>query len=51
MEALAQTGARRVTLHGVCDVPGLAGMKDVQASAEGVSFLYSGEMNALIRAL
>ena len=26
-------------------------MKDVQASAEGVSFLYSGEMNALIRAL
>ena len=51
VEALAQTGARRVTLHGVCDVPGLAGMKDVQASAEGVSFLYSGEMNALIRAL
>ena len=51
VEALAQTGARRVTLQGVCDVPGLAGMKDVQASAEGVSFLYSGEMNALIRAL
>ena len=51
VEALAQAGARRVTLHGVCDVPGLAGMKDVQAGAEGVSFLYSGEMNALIRAL
>ena len=51
VEALAQTSARRVTLHGVCDVPGLMGMKDVQASAEGVSFLYSGEMNALIRAL
>ena len=51
VEALAQAGARRVTLHGVGGAPALAGIRDEQRSPEGVSFLYSGEMNALIRAL
>ena len=51
VEALAQAGARRVTLHGVADVPELSGIRDVQRSPEGVSFLYGGEMNVLIRAL
>ena len=49
--ALKQAGARRVTLHGVADVPVQSGIRDVQRSPEGVSFLYGGEMNVLIRAL
>ena len=51
VEALAQAGARRVTLHGVDGAPALPSVRDEQRSLEGVSFLYSGEMNALIRAL
>ena len=51
VEALAQAGARRVTLHGVGEAPALPGVRDEQRSPEGVSFLYSGEMNALISAL
>lgn len=51
VEALAQAGARRVTLHGAAQAPELPGVRDEQRGAEGVSFLYHGEMNALIRAL
>jgi ABC-2 type transport system ATP-binding protein len=51
VEALSQTGAKRVTLHGVSDVPALAGIRDVQVTHEGVSFLYSGRIRQLIRAL
>ena len=51
VEALAQAGARRVTLHGAGKAPALPGVRDEQRSPEGVSFLYSGEMNALISAL
>ena len=50
-EALAQAGARRVTLHGAGKAPALPGVRDEQRSPEGVSFLYSGEMNALISVL
>ena len=51
VEALAQAGARRVTLHGAGKAPALPGVRDEQRSPEGVSFLYSGEMNALISVL
>ena len=51
VEALAQTGARRVTLHGVAEVPELTGVRDVSRTADSVSFLYSGDINELIRRL
>lgn len=51
VEALARAGARRVTLHGTARAPEIPGVRDEQRGAQGVSFLYNGEMNALIRAL
>ena len=51
VERLAQAGARRVTVHGQADVSGLSGARDLQQTGEGVSFLYSGDMNALLSVL
>ena len=51
VERLAQAGARRVTVHGQADVSGLSGVRDLQQTGEGVSFLYSGDMNALLSVL
>ena len=51
VEGLAQAGARRVTVHGQADVSGLSGVRDLQQTGEGVSFLYSGDMNALLSVL
>ena len=51
VETLAQTGARRVTVYGQVDLDGLDGIRDLHALGGGVSFLYSGEQNALVRRL
>lgn len=48
VEALAQTGARRVTVHGSFPMEGLAGVRGLQAVEGGVTFLYGGDMNALV---
>jgi len=48
VEALAQTGARRVTLHGVTAPPPLPDIRDLSRTSDGISFLYSGDVNALI---
>lgn len=59
VEALAKTSARRVTVRGdfvakdrldsgqVFDTAGLSGVRDLQISEDGVSFLYSGDINQL----
>ena len=49
--ALSKTAARRVILHGVTEAPQLSGVADLTVSADSVSFLYGGDMPALISAL
>lgn len=51
VEALSKTAARRVVLHGVSGLPELPGIADFTVGGNSLSFLYSGEMPALISAL
>ena len=51
VEALSQSNARRVTVHGSVELAGLPGVRDRKESEGGISFLYSGEMKALLRML
>lgn len=51
VENLGHTGAKRVTLRGVTAVPELEHIRDVKTSAEGVSFLYGGKADRLIKEL
>ena len=49
VEALSKTNAKRITIHGIADASGLEHLRDVQKSEDGISFLYSGDINALIQ--
>lgn len=51
VEALAKTKAKRVTVQGHIDISRLDGIRDQQEADEAVSFLYSGEMDALLQIL
>ena len=51
VEALAKTSARRVVVHGTLPLEGISGLRDVQPLEGGVSFLYSGEIGALVKEL
>ena len=51
VDKLTGTGVKRVVLHGTSDLPSVDGMRDVKRSDTGVSFLYSGRADELIRAL
>ncbi|MGN1001870.1 MAG: ABC transporter ATP-binding protein [Oscillospiraceae bacterium] len=51
VEALSRTSAKRVTVRGAFAPDGLPGVRDLRPQDEGVSFLYSGDMNPLLRAL
>lgn len=51
VDALSQTSARRVTVHGSVVLDGLDGIRDRKDVPGTVSFLYSGDMNSLLRAL
>lgn len=51
VEAMTQTRAKRVVIHGVKEVPPLPGIRDICAEGEGLSFLYSGDINLLTGAL
>lgn len=51
VEALAQTNAKRVTVHGEVDLSGLTGIRNLKKGEDGVSFLYSGDINALLAVL
>ena len=51
VEKLCHAGVKRVTLRGTEAVPPLAGIRDVRAEDNGVTFLFSGQTPELIRAL
>lgn len=51
VEMLSKTSAKRITVHGTVDLGQLSGIRDRNDMGDSVSFLYSGEMNGLLRAL
>ena len=51
VEALSKTSAKRVTVHGELDIEKLPGVRDLQPQDGGASFLYSGDINALVHRL
>ena len=51
VEALAKTSAKRVTVRGEVDLSGLDGIKDFKESEQTVSFLYGGDVKALLERL
>ena len=48
---IAKNSARRVTLRGSMNLDSLEGVKEIERSKEGMSFLYSGDSKLLIEAL
>lgn len=51
VDVLARTSAKRVTIHGKAEIEGLDGIRDIKYAEESFSFLYSGDMNRLLRTL
>lgn len=51
VEVLSKTSAKRITVHGLVNLDNLDGVRDKKKSGDSVSFLFSGDINDLIRAL
>ena len=51
MENLSKTNAKRVKLSGICKVPSLEGMAQIQEGEEEVTFMYNGNAKDLLDAL
>lgn len=51
VDALTQTSAKRVNIHGTIDLSKLSGVRDVKKEQNHISFLYSGDINAIIHTL
>lgn len=51
VEALGQTSAKRVNVHGTVKLDGLAGIRDRKEGDGTVSFLYSGDISCLLHRL
>lgn len=51
VKALAETGAKWVSVRGAVDLTRLSGVRDIQTSTDGMSFLYSGDIDALLSVL
>lgn len=51
VDELAKTNAKRVTVHGSATLDGLEGIRDRKDMNGSISFLYSGDMNILLRQL
>lgn len=51
VDRLGHTGVKRVTLKGADALPELQGIEDVRRDGEQTSFLYSGDVKALLSAL
>lgn len=49
VEALAKTNAKRVTILGDVSLVGLDGVKDERKEADTTQFLYSGDINVLVK--
>ena len=41
----------RITLHGTADLSSLSGIRDIQKNGESISFLYNGDIHALLQVL
>lgn len=48
---LADSGARRIQLRGRLDLTGLTGIRDLTQTGDSLSFLYSGDLQVLLKAL
>ena len=48
VEELARTNAKRVSVTGLVDLKGLAGVRDLQTGERSASFLYNGDLNDLL---
>lgn len=51
VQVLSQTAAKRIVLKGVTQMPEWSSIRDRQVGEDSISFLYSGDMNALIHEL
>ena len=51
VDNLAHTGVKKVTVKGFSDVPKLEGVENLKTDGEQTSFLYSGDVKALLSAL
>ena len=51
VEELAKSSARRIAVQGSVSLGHLGGVRDVKEGEHSISFLYSGDMNSLLRAL
>lgn len=51
VERLARTGAKRVSVRGLIDLAGLAGVRHARVTPLGTDFLYSGDMGELLTVL
>ncbi len=49
VESLSKAYAKRVTINGLDSFPEIDGVRDFQHSADSISFLYSGNINALMK--
>lgn len=51
VEALSKTKAKRVTIHGSAMLQNIDGIRDLQTTEDGMNFLYSGDISALLQVL
>lgn len=51
VDALSQTNAKRITVHGTIDLEHLKGVRGRKNTGDSVSFLYSGDMGSLLHTL
>ena len=51
VDSLARANAKRVTLSGTAELSGLEGVRDIQKTDGGASFLFSGETEELLKRL
>lgn len=51
VDKLGHAAAKRVTLRGTAQIPALDGVRDIRTGEDSVSFLYSGDVQKLVKAL
>lgn len=51
VETLSKTNAKRVSVHGEVDISRLNGVRDLQQNDNAINFLYSGDINELLKVL
>lgn len=51
VEALSDTSAKKVIIHGDIDISSLSCVRSIQQNKDSVSFLYSGDLNLLMKVL